>query len=86
MSFCWSILTQLLGHAFSYATRFSALRAELPTLNIEGMNGDDIEMFTRISFSVKDKTSLSATAVLIYADSGNEGIVSAPTQCAILAL
>lgn len=67
----------------------TTIHSNLPTLIIEGGNGDDMEMFTRFSFGV-EKTSgvwgVNAFGVLIYAFEGNDGMVSLPTKCSIQVL
>ena len=58
--------------------------SNMPALNIEGHNGDDMDMFTRLTFGYSpDEKKLVADAVLIYADEGNDGYVSSPTPCSV---
>ena len=74
------------GHSIKHHLRtpitakmgFSKKDETIRTLSIEGGNGDDMDMFTRISFEAG-----TAKAVLIYADEGNDGWVSAPTNCSV---
>ena len=53
--------------------------AMMPTLNIEGSDGDSNDMFIRIG----SISNISAIAVLNYADEGVDGIVSQPTTCMV---
>lgn len=61
----------------------SGYTTNMPSINIEGSNGDDMEMFTRISFGAINTKEIEAIAVLVYAPDGNDGWVSVPTRCAV---
>ena len=75
----FAIIREAVGTHGGYATS-----TNLPALDIDGGNGDDMDMFTRMTFSIGfEPGKITATAVLIYADEGNDGSVSVPTNCKV---
>ena len=64
----------------------TTVSSNLMPMNIEGRNGDDMDMFTRLTFSfeqINDQWKVNSTGILIYADEGNDGTVSLPTPCTV---